>query len=183
VDPLGNLGLGSCTSPAAYWNRMESQQQSFICSTRSMSKVGDFCCPNVECPFDRVEFAFVASVYRPLMTNPRIQQDAICYQWFKQQLILSVSKPSVSQQSQIKEDKLTNEYYWLATTVPSSFWTILAKNEVSSEALSIVCMKTANVAINGSSSKLTIHTTSHYITQITQMSFYTVRHLTNSDIK
>jgi len=26
------------------------------------------------------------------------------YQWFKQQLILSVSKPSISQRSQIKED-------------------------------------------------------------------------------
>jgi len=26
------------------------------------------------------------------------------YQWFKQRLILSVSKPSISQQSQIKED-------------------------------------------------------------------------------
>jgi len=33
-----------------------------------------------------------------------IQQEAICYQWFKQRLILSVSKPSISQQSQIKED-------------------------------------------------------------------------------
>ena len=37
-----------------------------------------------------------------LMTGQRIQQ--ICYQWFKQQLILSVSKPSISQWSQIKED-------------------------------------------------------------------------------
>jgi len=35
---------------------------------------------------------------------PGIQQEAICYQWFKQRLILSVSKPSISQQSQIKED-------------------------------------------------------------------------------
>ena len=33
-----------------------------------------------------------------------IQQEAICYQWFKQRLILSVSKPSISQRSQIKED-------------------------------------------------------------------------------
>jgi len=38
------------------------------------------------------------------MTDQRIQQDAICYQWFKQQLILSVSKLSISQRSQIKED-------------------------------------------------------------------------------
>jgi len=36
--------------------------------------------------------------------RPGIQQEAICYQWFKQQLILSISKPSISQQSQIKED-------------------------------------------------------------------------------
>jgi len=28
----------------------------------------------------------------------------ICYQWFKQRLILSVSEPSISQQSQFKED-------------------------------------------------------------------------------
>ena len=38
------------------------------------------------------------------MTNQSIQQDAICYQWFKQRLILSVSEPSINQQSQIKED-------------------------------------------------------------------------------
>ena len=46
----------------------------------------------------------VASVNKPLMTNLRIQQDVICYQWFKQRLILSVFKPSISQWSQIKED-------------------------------------------------------------------------------
>jgi len=38
------------------------------------------------------------------MSGQRIQQEAICYQWFKQRLILSVSKPSISQRSQIKED-------------------------------------------------------------------------------
>ena len=38
------------------------------------------------------------------MTGQSIQQEAICYQWFKQRLILIVSKPSVSQRSQIKED-------------------------------------------------------------------------------
>jgi len=38
------------------------------------------------------------------MTGQRIQQEAICYQWFKQRLILSVSKPSISQRSQIIED-------------------------------------------------------------------------------
>jgi len=37
------------------------------------------------------------------MTDQSIQQDAVCCQWFKQQLILSVSKPS-SQWSQVKED-------------------------------------------------------------------------------
>jgi len=35
---------------------------------------------------------------------PGIQQEAICYQWFKQRLILSISKPSISQRSHIKED-------------------------------------------------------------------------------
>jgi len=38
------------------------------------------------------------------MTGQRIQQEATCYQSFKQRLILSVSEPSISQQSQIKED-------------------------------------------------------------------------------
>ena len=38
------------------------------------------------------------------MTGQRILQEAICYQWLKQRLILSVSKPSISQRSQIKED-------------------------------------------------------------------------------
>ena len=37
------------------------------------------------------------------MTGQRIQQEAICYQWFKQRL-LNASKPSISQRSQIKED-------------------------------------------------------------------------------
>ena len=36
------------------------------------------------------------------MTDQRMHQDAICYQWFKQRL--SVTKPSISQWSQIKED-------------------------------------------------------------------------------
>jgi len=38
------------------------------------------------------------------MTGQRIQQETICYQWFKQRLIQSVCKPSISQRSQIKED-------------------------------------------------------------------------------
>jgi len=37
------------------------------------------------------------------MTGQRIQQEAICYQWFKQRLVLIVFKPSISQPSQIKE--------------------------------------------------------------------------------
>jgi len=43
-------------------------------------------------------------VNRAINDWPGIQQEAICYQWFKQWLILSVSKPSISQRSQIKED-------------------------------------------------------------------------------
>ena len=31
------------------------------------------------------------------MNGQRIQQEAICYQWFKQRLILSVSKHSIGQ--------------------------------------------------------------------------------------
>ena len=38
------------------------------------------------------------------MTGQPIQQAAICYQWFKQRLILSISEPSISQRSQTKED-------------------------------------------------------------------------------
>ena len=38
------------------------------------------------------------------MTSQHIQQEAICYQWFTQRLIVSVSEPSISQRSQIKED-------------------------------------------------------------------------------
>jgi len=39
-----------------------------------------------------------------LITGQRLQQEAICYQWFKQRLILSVSEPSISQRPEIKED-------------------------------------------------------------------------------
>ena len=37
------------------------------------------------------------------MTGQRIQLEAICYQWFKQRLILSVSESSISQRSLIKK--------------------------------------------------------------------------------
>jgi len=40
----------------------------------------------------------------PLMAYQTMQWYVICYQWFKQRLILSVSKPSISQRSQIKKD-------------------------------------------------------------------------------
>jgi len=43
---------------------------------------------------------------RAIDDRPGIQQKAICYQWFKQRLILCVSKPSISQWSQIKEDTI-----------------------------------------------------------------------------
>ena len=43
-------------------------------------------------------------VNRAINDRPGIQQEAICYQWFTQRLILSVSKPSISQRSQIKKD-------------------------------------------------------------------------------
>ena len=42
-------------------------------------------------------------VNRAINDQPGIQQEAICYQWFKQRLILSVSKPNISQRSQIKD--------------------------------------------------------------------------------
>jgi len=42
-------------------------------------------------------------VNRAIDDRPGIQQEAICYQWFKQRLILNVSKPSISPRSQIKE--------------------------------------------------------------------------------
>jgi len=43
-------------------------------------------------------------VNRAIDDRPGIQQEAICYQWFNQRLTLSVSEPSISQRSQIKED-------------------------------------------------------------------------------
>jgi len=43
-------------------------------------------------------------VNRAIDDRPGIQQEAVCYQWFKQRQILSVSKSSISQRSQIKED-------------------------------------------------------------------------------
>ena len=43
-------------------------------------------------------------VNRAIDDRPGIQKEAIWYQWFKQRLILSVSEPSISQRSQIKED-------------------------------------------------------------------------------
>jgi len=45
-------------------------------------------------------------VNRAIDDQSGIQQEGICYQWFKQRLILSVSKPSISQRSQIKEDTI-----------------------------------------------------------------------------
>ena len=58
------------------------------------------------------------------MTNQSIQQDAICYQWFKQRLILSVSEPSINQQSQIKED--TVEPSVLARDINESLETVFS---------------------------------------------------------
>ena len=43
-------------------------------------------------------------VNRAIDDRSGIQQEAICYQWLKQRQILSVSKLSISQRSQIKED-------------------------------------------------------------------------------
>ena len=58
------------------------------------------CAPRTVGP--RVHLA--VHVNRAIDDWPGIQQEAICYQSFKQQLILSVSKPCISQRSQIKED-------------------------------------------------------------------------------
>ena len=59
------------------------------------------CAPRTVGP--RVQFSGVC-VNRAIDDWPGIQQEAICYQWFNQRLILSVSEPSISQRSQIKED-------------------------------------------------------------------------------
>ena len=52
----------------------------------------------------KVQFCGACELSTPLMTGQHIQQEAVCYQWFKQRLILSVSEPSISQWSQIKGD-------------------------------------------------------------------------------
>jgi len=41
-------------------------------------------------------------VNRAIDHQPGIQQEAICYQWFKQRLILSVSKPIISNDHRLK---------------------------------------------------------------------------------
>jgi len=56
----------------------------------------------------QVQFSGVC-VNRAIDDRPGIQQEAICYQWFKQRLILSISEPSISQRSQIKEDTVEVE--------------------------------------------------------------------------
>ena len=58
------------------------------------------CAPRTVSP----RFNVAVCVNRAIDDWPGIQQEAICYQWFKQRLILSVSRPSISQRSQIKED-------------------------------------------------------------------------------
>ena len=47
---------------------------------------------------------FAVRVNRAIDDRPGIHKEAMCYQWFKQRLILSVFKPSISQRSQIKEE-------------------------------------------------------------------------------
>jgi len=58
------------------------------------------CAPHTVGP--RVQFCGACD--QAIDDRPGIQQEAICYQCFKQRLILSVFKPSISQRSQIKED-------------------------------------------------------------------------------
>jgi len=59
------------------------------------------CC--APCAVDpRVQFSGTCT--KPSVTDQHMQQGAICYQLFKQRLIRSVSKPSISQRLQIKED-------------------------------------------------------------------------------
>jgi len=58
------------------------------------------CAPRTSAPWSNL----AVHVNRAIDDGPGILQEAICYQWFKQRLILSVSKPSISQRSQIKED-------------------------------------------------------------------------------
>ena len=60
------------------------------------------CAPRTVSP----RFNVAVCVNRAIDDRPGIQQEVICYQWFKQRLILSISEPSIrpSQRSQIKED-------------------------------------------------------------------------------
>jgi len=69
------------------------------------------CAPRTVGP--RVQFSGAVRVNRAIDDRPGIQQEAICYQWFKQRLILSVSEPSISQRSQIKEDTVEVPEYFL----------------------------------------------------------------------
>jgi len=52
------------------------------------------CAPRTVGP--RIQFSGAWRVNRAIDDRPGIQQEAICYQWFKPRLILTVSKPSIS---------------------------------------------------------------------------------------
>jgi len=58
------------------------------------------CAPHTVGPWSNL----AVGVNRAVDDRPGIHQEAICYQWFKQRLILRVSKPSISQRQQIKKD-------------------------------------------------------------------------------
>ena len=76
---------------------------SLAANTYCMMDGHSSCAPRIVGP--RVQFSGACEVVnRAIDDRPGIQQKTICYQWFKQRLILSVSKPSISQRSQIKQD-------------------------------------------------------------------------------
>jgi len=75
---------------------------SLATNTYCMMDSHSSCAPHTVGP--RVQFSGACN--RAIDDRPGIQQEAICYQWFKLRLIVGVSKPSISQQSQIKEDTI-----------------------------------------------------------------------------
>jgi len=97
----GGIGSGETLCHDIYHARPITTV-SLATNTYCMMDGHSSCAPRTVTP----GFNLAVRVNRAIDDWPSIQQEAICYQWFKQRLILSlsVSKPSISQRSQIKED-------------------------------------------------------------------------------
>ena len=75
-----------------------------VCRAKGGIGSGENLCHDIYPARPMTTVSLAANTYCMMDDWPGIQQEAICYQWFKQRLILSVSELSISQRSQIRED-------------------------------------------------------------------------------